>query len=89
MRTATDTFSLVLDGFEETLRVIVREELAAREAQPTPWLNVEDAADYLRTTKDAIRAMVRRGDLPVHRSANRRLLFCRDELDAHAKAGDL
>ena len=80
--------SIAIVGIEETIRAAVREEIAAQRPNGTPWLNVEDAADYLRTTKDAIRATVRRGDLPVHRTANGRLLFHRDDLDAYATAGD-
>jgi excisionase family DNA binding protein len=79
--------SVELVGIEEMIRAAVREELA-RQPDRSPWLNVEDAAEYLRTSKDAIRALVRRGDLPVHRTLNGRLLFRRDELDAYAKAGD-
>ena len=37
-------------------------------ATVTPWLNVAGAATYLATTEDAIRALVKRGRLPVHRT---------------------
>jgi excisionase family DNA binding protein len=48
----------------------------------TPWLNVEGAATYLATTEDAIRALVKRRRLPVHRTETGRLLFRPEELDA-------
>lgn len=46
-----------------------------------PWLNVAGAATYLATTKDAIRGLVKRGRLPVHRTETGRLLFRPEELD--------
>ncbi len=82
--------ALAIVGLEEVVNAAVRAALAEqRPVDMSPWLNVDDAAEYLRTTPDAIRAMVRRCDLPVHRTAKGRLLFRRDELDAHATAGDL
>jgi hypothetical protein len=48
------------------------------------WLNVESTAKYLDTTEDAIRGMVKRGQLIPHRSTTGRLLLRRDELDRHA-----
>ena len=38
-----------------------------------PWLNVEGAATYLATTEDAIRGLVKRRRLPVHRTETGRL----------------
>jgi hypothetical protein len=49
-----------------------------------PWLNVESTANYLDTTEDSIRGMVKRGQLVPHRSDTGRLLFRREELDQHA-----
>jgi excisionase family DNA binding protein len=48
------------------------------------WLKVESAAKYLDTSEDAIRGMVKRGQLIPHRSTTGRLLFRRDALDRHA-----
>ena len=50
-------------------------------ATVTPWLNVKSAATYLATTEDAIRGLVKRGRLPVHRTETGRLLFRPEELD--------
>jgi excisionase family DNA binding protein len=49
----------------------------------TPWLTPEEAAAYLRLP--SVRALyqaVRRGQVPVHRRANKAMLFNRGELDA-------
>lgn len=50
-------------------------------ATMSPWLNVAGAATYLATTEDAIRGLVKRGRLPVHRTETGRLLFRPEELD--------
>jgi excisionase family DNA binding protein len=72
---------LNLDLAEE-LRLVVREELArVSQSPPSPWLNVHDAAEYLATTEDAVYGLVKRQEIPVHRTDNGRLLFKRDELD--------
>ncbi len=46
----------------------------------TVWLTVEQAADYLQTTGDSIRALVKRRK--IRTTAQGRLLFERGELDA-------
>ena len=58
--------------------------LAERE-EPSPWLNVKSAAVYLDTTEDAVRALVKRSQLPHFRSDTGRVLFRREELDAYAR----
>jgi excisionase family DNA binding protein len=75
-----------IPGLDE-IRRVVREEIESV-VQPLTWLNVEQAAQYLATTQDAIRALVKRRQLTVHRTATGRLLFRREELDEHAAAGD-
>ena len=81
-----------LDIFlEDELRRIVREEVSralAETCRPAEWQNVKSAAAYLDTTEDAVRALVRRGQLPAHRSEVGTLRFLRDELDAHARGLD-
>lgn len=78
---ATPT-AVQLVGLEELVREAVRTELDARPATLTPWLDVEGAADYLATTRDAIYSAVKRGEFPVHRTPSGRLLFRAEELDA-------
>jgi excisionase family DNA binding protein len=70
------------DDLARRVASVVLESLPA--SDPSPWLNVDRAAGYLDTTPDAIRGMVKRGRLPVHRSSTGRLLFRREDLDAHA-----
>lgn len=74
------TVTATIDGLSELVREAVREELATQRPAPG-WFDVGGAAEYLATTQDAIRSMVKRGELPVHRTPNGRLLFHPDELD--------
>ena len=54
----------------------------------TRWLNVDRAADYLSTTPEAIRALVKRRQIPVHRTPSGRLLFDAAELDGWVRDAD-
>jgi excisionase family DNA binding protein len=45
------------------------------------WLDVPGAADHVALTPDAIRALVKRGQIPFHRTENGRLRFSVTELD--------
>ena len=47
----------------------------------TPWLDFMGAAEYLAMSPAALRALVKRHRIPVHRLENGRLRFRRDELD--------
>ncbi len=74
---------LDLDG---DLRRIVREEVLAALVGVEPsdgWLNAKSAAAYLDTSEDAVRSMVKRGQLAAHRTPTGRVLFLAAELDAH------
>ena len=75
--------------FEDTLRQLVREEVsdAARHlgSEPSGYLNVQNAAAYLDTTPAALRALVKRGQISVHRNATGRLCFTREQLDEFAR----
>lgn len=77
---------------EGELRQLVREEvraaLAAVEPAPAGFLNVKSAAAYLDTTEDAVRAAVKRHQLPAHRTPTGRVLFLASELSSHVLAGD-
>ncbi len=63
----------------------IAEEVAARvydrRDHNEPWLNVKGAAEYLATTGQAIRGLVKRDAIPFHKAPNGRLLFHRDELN--------
>jgi predicted ATPase len=87
--------SVILEGLDEALMTAAREgarQALAEQSQvadvPSPWLDVSRTADYLSSTPAAIRALVKRQELPVHRTPNGRLLFDRSELDAWVRGGD-
>jgi hypothetical protein len=81
--------TISLEGFEELLRLIVREELAAGSERvsigPRSFFNVESAAKYLDMTPGAVRAYVKRRQLPFHKTPQGRLLFDPAELDAYVR----
>jgi hypothetical protein len=60
-----------LVGLAELIQAAVREVAEVRR-DASPWLNVVEAVEFLRTTEHAIRAGAKR-DLPVHRTATGRL----------------
>jgi excisionase family DNA binding protein len=66
------------------------ERIAARLAEfvvdaPAPanagWVDVEGAASYLSMSPDAVRGLVKRRQIPLHRTENGRLRFSLTELD--------
>ncbi len=82
-----------LDGLEETLRVVIRSEVAqaladAAAPQQDGFLDVPTAAAYLSSTPAAIRAAVKRGQLRANRSETGRVLFTREQLDSFARGSD-
>ena len=80
--------SMQLHGLDKELRDIVRDELAQALTQSAPagYLSVASASVYLDTSQAAIRSMVKRGELPVSRTPNGRLLFERDALDGWVRS---
>lgn len=61
---------------------LVAEQLRPPAAPPSPWLNVDEAAEYLRCAPKRIYDLVSQGRLPAHRDG-KRLLFRREELDEY------
>lgn len=61
--------------------------LASRlvETAAKPWLNAEEAADYLACTRDRLYDLAQLGKLEPRRDG-RRLLFRRTDLDAYVEA---
>jgi excisionase family DNA binding protein len=57
---------------------------AVQPIQPSGWLNAKSAASYLDLSEQAIRARVKRGEIPVHR-CDGRLYFDRTELDEYVR----
>jgi hypothetical protein len=62
-----------------------REEVERAVRAPSPWMNAKSAATYLDMSEDALRSLVKRKEVPVHRSPNGTLRFLLTELDAHAR----
>jgi excisionase family DNA binding protein len=72
-----------IDGFEDEVRRIVREEITARDGG---FLDSDGAAEYVGLSRKALYALVERRRIPVHRPAGR-LLFDKAELRAWVEAG--
>lgn len=51
------------------------------------WLDVAGAGNYLGLTEHAVRGLVKRQRLPVHRTENGRLRFFATELDEWVRSG--
>jgi excisionase family DNA binding protein len=77
----------VPDDLLEALAVRVAELLAPVLAMPavSPWLDVAEAADYLRCKPKRIYDLISQRRIPVHRDGGR-VLLRRDELDRYLAA---
>ena len=65
-----------LDAIEETLRTMATETLT--------WLDIDDAAAYLRVGERTMRRAVAAGEIKAYRVGGRRdLRFRREDLDAY------
>jgi Helix-turn-helix domain len=75
---------------DEALLAAIREEmraaLAAERDQPRLY-NVASAAEYLDMSEEALRGLLKRGQIECLRSETGRITFTREQLDRHA-AGD-
>jgi excisionase family DNA binding protein len=83
-------FEALMEGVaERTATRVVELVEGYRAATPalSPWLDVSEAADYLRCKPKRIYDVVAQSRLPVHRDGSR-LLFHRDELDSYLNAAD-
>jgi excisionase family DNA binding protein len=59
--------------------------VALRDSTPSPWLSIQEAAGYLRTSERTIQRLVKRGRLRSTTLGRRRLLH-RDDLDTFVRA---
>src|SRR5437016_1733022 len=66
---------------------LLLERLAEFSSARSPWLDVAEAAEYLRCKPKRIYDLVGQERLPAHRDGAR-LLLRRDELDAYLNAAD-
>jgi excisionase family DNA binding protein len=77
----------VADEFFDVLAARVADVLLERLATSGEWLRVEQAAEHLGTTPNGIRALVKRGKVPVYRRDGR-LYFDRRELDTYIRGNE-
>jgi len=75
---------LRIDGFEDLLRRVVREELAA--VQHEHWLTSTEAANYIGTSTAHVHNLVSSGRLPRHGAKGHGLRFTRADLDGYLEA---
>jgi excisionase family DNA binding protein len=77
-------FSVPVELNEATIAEIVERVAAtmrATTADASPWMNINQAADYLSWPKDRIYKLTSAGAIP-HRKHGNRIMFRREELDA-------
>jgi hypothetical protein len=76
------------DELLEEIKAVIRQELQALEGlsiRPGGFLDVNGAAGYLSTSPGALRALVKRRQVPVHRTPQGRLLFSPAELEKYVR----
>jgi hypothetical protein len=72
-----------LDELAHAVALELAHDVGVSESAQSPWLDVNAAAIHLgATTPEAVRALVKRRQIPFHKAPNGRLLFDRHELDA-------
>jgi excisionase family DNA binding protein len=82
------SLTLQLDGLEDLIRQAVADALAAQQPPVSDgFVDVAGAAAYLASSPSAIRSLVQRGEIPVHKTPNGRLLFDTSELDRWVRSG--
>jgi excisionase family DNA binding protein len=87
MTTTPALEDLIADRVADRVAEILADRLPAAAAPASPWLNVDEAAEYLRCTRKRIYDLTGQSRVPVHRDGSR-LLFRRDELDEYLLAGE-
>jgi excisionase family DNA binding protein len=75
----------LLERYGQRLAEMVADRLADQ-ANSTPWLSVGQAAEHLGITEQAIRSLLKRGDIPAYRP-NGRVFLDRAELDSWVRSG--
>ena len=85
---ASGQFASSLEGLIEAAARAVAQVLEECEQDPgrSPWYTVDEAADYARMSREAIRQARRRGQLRFDRSETGRIRFHVDDLEAFLRA---
>ncbi len=73
-----------LDAIAQRVASLVIAQL--ERSDRSPWLNADEAAEYLRCPVSRIRKLTMTSELPAHRDG-RRVLYRRDDLDAYVREG--
>ena len=55
--------------------------------EPEKWVNLDDAAEHLKISKDTIRVYVKKGVIPFHR-VGKQYKFRISEIDAWVESGE-
>ena len=76
---------VTIEGLEAFIERLVDEKLAAALVTQAddPWLNSEQAAEYLNLARSTIHDLVSEGKLPRHGGRKTKLAFRRSDLDAY------
>jgi excisionase family DNA binding protein len=76
------------EGVERLAAAIARRliDAGSSNGSSSPWLNAQEAADYLGAPLSRVRKLTMTGELPCHRDG-RRVLYRRDELDNYVVNG--
>ena len=82
---AMTLLQLSQDDLEQTLKRVLQQVVTSSAADR--WFTVEQAAEHLSMSEDALRQLLRRGRVPAHRIGERRIRFSRAELDAWIRSG--
>jgi dihydrodipicolinate synthase/N-acetylneuraminate lyase len=71
------------EAFAEVVRHVVREELERLPyfSATSPWMTLEEAADYCRMTSEALDSARKRKQVYAHKSETRRIRYRREDLD--------
>ena len=79
----------VSEDFIDTIADRVAELVGAQlstSSNSAGWMDVDAVARYLCTTPDAIRGIVKRRQIPFHRTPTGRLLFDCEEVDSWVRS---
>ena len=81
-----EAVTILTKKVSELTRLIVEKQAQTPTDEPERFLNIEEAADFLRLAIPTVYSKVSRGELPVMKQG-KRLYFSRAELLDYLKAG--
>ena len=72
----------ILGLLRPEVEAMITARVEARLPEPSPWLTVEEAAEYLKISSSAVRQRVYAGTLTCHYDSGGKMRFRREDLDA-------